>query len=887
MWRPLATSLSRHHLDSWTHACGRVFFQGTGRCFNSGRGCKGTADEPNLGCTTSECLATTSSPLASSRSMAASTQRSPTTRLKVKLFPGSLHMSPETYLPGHSLPIKTAFASSPVEIPERRGDSSHSSNSHQSPLCQRGLLSSECNADDHPLEATTKHISAGSSPQHCLRTCEEVSDSDADSRAGSDADSALESEADPSSSDDEAPRPRRTRSRTLLRRSLLSTDSLPNLSSRKRSHALASTSDLQGLDQIEGSTPTERAASARSFADAAWARAREKVAEANRLMAIAQQKAAREQSLVHKKRRCAQQRRGPRDGISYPAHILDGARVSVYWPDDKAFYKGQLLAVDESSNSHLIRYDDDVEEWLCLADERFQWLGPRGRSAGFDMRVKDEMHALGALEVESCASADAEPALTLEEALATPAAAEGAAAVGWRVAVLFVGDGKRYSGEVLAYNAKDKRHLVLYDDGEDEMLNLSMEAVHWLSARNGKSVAAGLPPGEVAPQGEAGIGWRIRVYWPADMQLYRGEVVGYEAETRLHFVQYADGEEEWLQLDREKLCWEQPPPSSDAQDDEDFRPSADSLAGSKAGRKAATGRAGSRAAVAERAAAGRASRAARADAQAGTHSGEAGRPVRVTRNKLIPKKGSASASVLATSLPAKLGDGANSWVSQLLEEPMARRETFGNSLTRSLSHSMGHTLGTPDSPVLNSPILGASGPGFGLRPRLSSGFAPLELAPLEDTMPSGDCSVLSQQQQAQQPQRSDSPAVLSSSYQEGRLSGPNPFDSYLAVSGATRSQAADPNGGVPVTDASMLESLFLDEKQLSDSLDELLDPLSLDQPERCHQPMASSLEAGNPGLDRILGQVGLDNRAFDSCMADEFMWGDDLLRSDTPATRSA
>ena len=27
-------------------------------------------------------------------------------------------------------------------------------------------------------------------------------------------------------------------------------------------------------------------------------------------------------------------------------------------------------------------YDDDMEEWLSLAQERFQWLAPRAQSAG-------------------------------------------------------------------------------------------------------------------------------------------------------------------------------------------------------------------------------------------------------------------------------------------------------------------------------------------------------------------------------------------------------------------------------------------------------------------------------------------------------------------------
>lgn len=29
-----------------------------------------------------------------------------------------------------------------------------------------------------------------------------------------------------------------------------------------------------------------------------------------------------------------------------------------------------------------MRYDDEAEEWLVLAEEQFKWLGPKGTSAG-------------------------------------------------------------------------------------------------------------------------------------------------------------------------------------------------------------------------------------------------------------------------------------------------------------------------------------------------------------------------------------------------------------------------------------------------------------------------------------------------------------------------
>ena len=44
--------------------------------------------------------------------------------------------------------------------------------------------------------------------------------------------------------------------------------------------------------------------------------------------------------------------------------------------------QGQIVACHEEDASHKVRYDDDAEEWLTLSEEKFQWLSPRGISAG-------------------------------------------------------------------------------------------------------------------------------------------------------------------------------------------------------------------------------------------------------------------------------------------------------------------------------------------------------------------------------------------------------------------------------------------------------------------------------------------------------------------------
>lgn len=44
--------------------------------------------------------------------------------------------------------------------------------------------------------------------------------------------------------------------------------------------------------------------------------------------------------------------------------------------------QGRIVEVKGSADEARVIYDDDMEEWLSLTRERFQWLAPRAQSAG-------------------------------------------------------------------------------------------------------------------------------------------------------------------------------------------------------------------------------------------------------------------------------------------------------------------------------------------------------------------------------------------------------------------------------------------------------------------------------------------------------------------------
>nr|XP_016507671.1 PREDICTED: DNA mismatch repair protein MSH6-like [Nicotiana tabacum] len=58
---------------------------------------------------------------------------------------------------------------------------------------------------------------------------------------------------------------------------------------------------------------------------------------------------------------------------SYGQEIV-GKRVKVYWPLDKTWYEGCVKSFDSASGEHLVKYDDDDEEMIDLAEEKIEWV---------------------------------------------------------------------------------------------------------------------------------------------------------------------------------------------------------------------------------------------------------------------------------------------------------------------------------------------------------------------------------------------------------------------------------------------------------------------------------------------------------------------------------
>ncbi|BDA40778.1 probable DNA mismatch repair protein MSH6 at C-terminar half [Coccomyxa sp. Obi] len=302
------------------------------------------------------------------------------------------------------------------------------------------------------------------------------------------------------------------------------------------------------LPNVAGDTAQDKAENARAMAEAAMKEAKAKARCAAEMMAVAQQKVVLESRSLKRKRSL-----GLKSYVGPPSHMLLGVRISVYWPDDDAFYKGRIVEVLDEDDRVLVKYDDEMDEELHLLCERFQWLAPRAQSAGASSQLHMEMARLGAEGVEET------PQVPDTSDMGFKGAPEGAAAVGGRISIHFAGVGIWCRGEVLAYDASREKHHILYEDGENEWVRLSREAYTWCPNCAESAYPAGLPPGTAAPSGQEAIGWRVSIYWPDNSTFYVGEVIGFDNVTGRHHVLYDNGDQEHLALNAAKVCWVMPP----------------------------------------------------------------------------------------------------------------------------------------------------------------------------------------------------------------------------------------------------------------------------------------------------------------------------------------
>ncbi|XP_049408872.1 sister chromatid cohesion protein PDS5 homolog C-like isoform X2 [Solanum stenotomum] len=122
---------------------------------------------------------------------------------------------------------------------------------------------------------------------------------------------------------------------------------------------------------------------------------------------------------------------------------LIGAKIKVWWPLEQVFYEGVISSFDSETNKHKVIYDDGEVEKLRLHKERWELLE------------------------DNSSQKDSKRTCTIKD--------YGKELVGARIKVWWPLDEKFYEGVVSSFDPVERKHKVLYDDGEAEKLRLHKE----------------------------------------------------------------------------------------------------------------------------------------------------------------------------------------------------------------------------------------------------------------------------------------------------------------------------------------------------------------------------------------------------------------------------
>eukprot|EP00798_Chlamydomonas_sp_ICE-L_P013747 gene13747-19649_t len=166
---------------------------------------------------------------------------------------------------------------------------------------------------------------------------------------------------------------------------------------------------------------------------------------------------------------------------SHHGFMVLGSRISLLGCGFSPPRKAQVTAYDLTTTSHRLSFDNGREEWLSLKAQRFSWVSPRGCSSG-SVDMSQYMRELGAVNVVhakreediSKASARSMPRSVQKEDLNNPSQLNGRElSVFWQATEMWC------PGEVSGFSSITGRHQILYNDGEEEWLDLSSEQILW------------------------------------------------------------------------------------------------------------------------------------------------------------------------------------------------------------------------------------------------------------------------------------------------------------------------------------------------------------------------------------------------------------------------
>lgn len=183
---------------------------------------------------------------------------------------------------------------------------------------------------------------------------------------------------------------------------------------------------------------------------------------------------------------------------------LVGHWCRVWWPEDNEWYLGVIREYSPAKGQFRVWYEVDNEaEWIDLGREarnkRVQLLDGEERNTWPDpLPIPADIPDGGSVKAEEINSGGGGGEEQLEVAMSGPA--EGAAAVGRKVGIYWDDANRYYHGTVRSYRT-DKGHLILYENGTADWVNLSNCRVDWRGTK--RNAASGRKPSTTSGNGGA------------------------------------------------------------------------------------------------------------------------------------------------------------------------------------------------------------------------------------------------------------------------------------------------------------------------------------------------------------------------------------------------
>lgn len=282
--------------------------------------------------------------------------------------------------------------------------------------------------------------------------------------------------------------------------------------------------------------------------------------------------------------------------------VAVGVRVGIYWEGDKKYYYGKVTKHQKGKKKPFyIEYDDGDSEWVDFSKSTYRFekkkklpvtqkgaeksspsidfmvklnidkskadtplVQPPLRTTRMSMNVADSAVHIGPRRKRSIL-VDEAPSTKKQRKASTDSYSSDLIAqevsqikVGTRVAVWWPDDRRYYEGVVSKKQpeASWRPFFLEYDDGEEEWIDFRQHKFKILSkaAAEERSVSpAGKADNTTSDPSKVWIGTRLSVWWPQEEEYFDGIVTRYRDHKRSFYLEYDDGDREWIDLSEHKF----------------------------------------------------------------------------------------------------------------------------------------------------------------------------------------------------------------------------------------------------------------------------------------------------------------------------------------------